>query len=71
MDEGKNFGHGVHGIQGVVVSHLWVPLERVCCTFVFNETFFQAHLLPFILLGCFQVEAKVGILPKHKKLFPP
>jgi hypothetical protein len=26
MDGGKNFGHGVHDIQGIVVSHLWVPL---------------------------------------------
>jgi hypothetical protein len=29
MDEGKTFGNGVHDIQGVVVSHLWVPLKRV------------------------------------------
>jgi hypothetical protein len=27
MDEGKTFGHGVHEIQWVVVSHLWVPLN--------------------------------------------
>jgi hypothetical protein len=49
MDGGKNFWHGVHDIQGIVVSHLWVPLYRVCCTFVFNATFFQAHLFPFFL----------------------
>jgi hypothetical protein len=22
----KTLGHGVHDIQGIVVSHLWVPL---------------------------------------------
>jgi hypothetical protein len=26
VDRGKTFGHGVHDIQGFVVSHLWVPL---------------------------------------------
>jgi hypothetical protein len=26
VDGGKNFGHGVHDIQGFVVSHSWVPL---------------------------------------------
>jgi hypothetical protein len=26
MDGGKTFGHGVHDIQGFVLSHLWVPL---------------------------------------------
>jgi hypothetical protein len=71
MDGGKTFGHGVHDIQGVVVSHLWVPLWSVCCTYVFNATFFQAYLSSFILLGCFQVEAKVGLLPKHEKLCSP
>jgi hypothetical protein len=25
-DGGKTFGHGVHDIQGFVLSHLWVPL---------------------------------------------
>jgi hypothetical protein len=48
VDGGKNFRHGVHDIQGFVLSHLWVPLQRVCCTFVFNVTFFQAHF-PFNL----------------------
>jgi hypothetical protein len=65
MDEGNTFGHGVHDIQWVIVSHLWVPLYRVCHTFVFNATIFQVYLLPLILLGCFQVEAKVGLLPKQ------
>ena len=37
----------------------------------FNATFFQAHLFPFVSLRCFQVEAKVGILPNHEKHFPP
>jgi hypothetical protein len=23
---GGDFGHGVHDIQGTIVSHLWVPL---------------------------------------------
>jgi hypothetical protein len=26
VDGGKTFGHGVHDIQGFVLSHLWVPL---------------------------------------------
>jgi hypothetical protein len=26
MDGGKTLGHGVHDIQGIVMSHLWVPL---------------------------------------------
>jgi hypothetical protein len=26
MDGGKTLGHGVHDIQGIIVSHLWVPL---------------------------------------------
>jgi hypothetical protein len=26
MDGGKTLGHGFHDIQGVIVSHLWVPL---------------------------------------------
>jgi hypothetical protein len=60
MDGGKTFGHGVHDIQGVVVSHLWVPLQRVCCTFVFNATFFQAHLLPFILLDVSRLKPRWG-----------
>jgi hypothetical protein len=25
VDGGNTFGHGVHDIQGTVVSHLWVP----------------------------------------------
>jgi hypothetical protein len=53
MDRGENFGHGTNDIQGVVVYHLWVALKRVCCTFIFNATFLEAHLLPFILLRCF------------------
>jgi hypothetical protein len=71
MNGGNTLGHGVHDIQGIVVSHLWVPLYTVCCPFIFNATFFQAYLLPFIILRCFHVEAKVGILPNHEKQFPP
>jgi hypothetical protein len=26
MDGGNNFVHGVHDIQGFILSHLWVPL---------------------------------------------
>jgi hypothetical protein len=26
MNGGKTLGHGFHDIQGIVVSHLWVPL---------------------------------------------
>jgi hypothetical protein len=26
VDGGKTFGHGVHDIQGFILSHLWVPL---------------------------------------------
>ena len=26
VDGDKTFGHGVHDIQGFVLSHLWVPL---------------------------------------------
>jgi hypothetical protein len=26
VDGRKNFGHGVHDIQGFILSHLWVPL---------------------------------------------
>jgi hypothetical protein len=26
VDGGKMFWHGVHDIQGFVLSHLWVPL---------------------------------------------
>jgi hypothetical protein len=26
MDGGNTFGHGIHDIQGFVLSHLWVPL---------------------------------------------
>jgi hypothetical protein len=26
VDGGNTFGHGVHDIQGFVLSHLWVPL---------------------------------------------
>jgi len=44
VDGGKTFGHDVHDIQGFILSHLWVPLLRVCCTFIFNASFFQAHL---------------------------
>jgi hypothetical protein len=65
MDGGNTFGYGVHEIQGVVVSHLWV-----CCTFIFDATFFQAYLFSFIVSRCFQVEAKVGVLPKNEKLCP-
>jgi hypothetical protein len=45
VDGGKALGHGVHDIQGFVLSHLCVPLYRVCCTFVFNAIFFQAHFI--------------------------
>jgi hypothetical protein len=65
MDKGNTFGHAVHEIKRVVMSHLWVSLQRVCCTFVSNAAFFQAHLFPLIHLGCFQGEAKVGLLPKQ------
>jgi hypothetical protein len=26
VDGGRNFGHGVHDIQGFIFSHLWVAL---------------------------------------------
>jgi hypothetical protein len=29
MDGGKSFGHGVHEIEGVVVSRLWVLLSSL------------------------------------------
>jgi hypothetical protein len=32
-------GHRAHDIQGVIVSHSWVPLYRVCGTFVHNKNF--------------------------------
>jgi hypothetical protein len=32
-------GHRAHDIQGVVVSHSWVPLYWVCGTFVRNVLF--------------------------------
>jgi hypothetical protein len=32
-------GHRAHYIQGVLVSHSWVPLWRVCGTFVRNAIF--------------------------------
>jgi hypothetical protein len=32
-------GHRAHDIQEVVVSHSWVPLYRVCGTFVHNALF--------------------------------
>jgi hypothetical protein len=50
VDGGKNIRHRVHDIQGFILSHLWVPLQRMCCSFVFNATFFQAHLLSLIFL---------------------
>jgi len=32
-------GHRDHDIQVVTVSHSWVPLYRVCGTFICNELF--------------------------------
>jgi hypothetical protein len=32
-------GHRAHDIQEVIVSHSWVPLYRVCGTFVHNALF--------------------------------
>jgi hypothetical protein len=32
-------GHRAHDILGVVVSHSWVPLWRVCGTFICNAFF--------------------------------
>jgi hypothetical protein len=32
-------GHRAHDIQEVVVSHSWVPLQRVCGAFVRNALF--------------------------------
>jgi hypothetical protein len=32
-------GHKAHDILGVIVSHSWFPLYRVCCTFICKCTF--------------------------------
>jgi hypothetical protein len=48
MNGNKIFEHGVHDIHGIVLSHIWVPLQRVSCTFIFNAFFFQAHLLTLV-----------------------
>jgi hypothetical protein len=63
-------GMGFMTYKGCSVSFMGAFVEGVL-HLGFDGSFFQAHLLPFVLLGCFQVEAKVGLLPKHEKHFPP
>jgi hypothetical protein len=48
VEWGKTFGHGVHDIQGFhIVSFMGAFVEGVL-PFIFDATFFQAHLLPLI-----------------------
>jgi hypothetical protein len=41
-------GHGFHDMQGSIVSHLCVPLWRVCCTFIQNA-FFPSPSIAFYI----------------------
>ena len=42
MDGGETFVHGVFDIQGLILSHLWVPLLRVCL--LLSYQLFACHL---------------------------
>jgi hypothetical protein len=54
----------IHDIQGVVVYHSWVPLQRVCGTFVFNENFPRPSFFHSLFLSCFKDELKAIVLTR-------
>jgi hypothetical protein len=72
MDGGQEFwAWGSWHTRDCSVSFMGAFVEGLLHLRFQWETFFQAHLLHFVLLRCFQVEAKVGLLPKQEKQCPP